>query len=180
MTKPEVPSDEADRRQLEMAAAEGKAYQRALAYMANEVADNGAIKEAGDYVVGIAQERAEGMYHPEGEGRLVWHEPEGANCHLEVSVSDAADHRFIPALDIEATLRAPSGKTVGPVKVPFLWHPGLYHYGINLDVPGDGDYDITVRIAPPQFHRHDKKNGARYARTVEVTFEGFAIKTGHE
>lgn len=178
---PEIPSDEADRAQLDMARAEGGAYQRSLAYMANAVADAGAIKEAGDYVVAIAQERAEGMYRLEGEGNLVWVDPnEQDNCHLEVSVSDRADHRFIPYLDIEATMIPENGKPVGPFKVPFLWHPGLYHYGKDVAVPGDGRYTIKVRIAPPTFMRHDAKNGRRYAETVEVTFENVAVTTGRE
>lgn len=63
MAATQKPSDEADARQLRMASAEGKAYAKSLSYMATKVADNGAEKRAGDYIVGIAQERAEGMYH---------------------------------------------------------------------------------------------------------------------
>mgnify|MGYP001040071024 CR=1 FL=1 len=178
---PETPSDEADRKQLEMAKAEGAAYHKSLHYMIEEVVDAGAMKEAGDYVVAIAQERAEGMYRLEGEGKLVWAEPgEGDNCHLEISVSDRGDHRFIPYLDIEATLTPEEGEAVGPFKVPFLWHPGLYHYGKDLSLPGDGRYSIKIKIAPPTFMRHDEINGKRYAETVAVTFENVEIKTGRE
>lgn len=178
---PRKPSDEADKKQLEMAKAEGEAYQKSLKYMVEEVADTGATKEAGDYLIGIAQERAEGMYHLEGEGKLEWKEAEKEmNCHLEVSVSDRADHRFIPQLDIEATMTKESGETVGPFEIPFLWHPGLYHYGKDLKVPGDGRYDIKIKIAPPTFMRHDKTNGKRYAETVEVTFKNVEVTTGRE
>jgi hypothetical protein len=177
----EVPSDEADANQLRIAREEGAAYQKALKYMVEEVADNGAMQEAGDYRIGIAQEEAEGMYRLVGEGQLEWREPQGENCHLEVSVSDAGDHRFIPGLKIEVTLTPKSGGSpVGPVQVPLLWHPGLYHYGADLTVPGDGAYDIKVVIAPAEFMRHDKQNGGRYSRTVEVTFSDFEIKTGSE
>jgi hypothetical protein len=61
-------SDEVDQRQLELAEKAGDAYQEALDYMANEVAHTGGKKEAGDYVVGFAQEEAEGMYALQGEG----------------------------------------------------------------------------------------------------------------
>jgi hypothetical protein len=178
---PEVQSDEADKNQLEMAKAEGAAYQKSLKYMVEQVADTGAMQEAGDYRIGIAQERAEGMYALMGEGELEWQKPgKDMNCHLEISVSDRSDHRFIPYLDIEATLTKESGETVGPFKVPFLWHPGLYHYGKDLAVPGDGSYDVKIKIAPPTFMRHDEKNGRRYAETVEVTFKGAKVKTGRE
>lgn len=176
----QVPSKEADKRQLELAREEGSAYHRSLAYMVEEVAHTGATKTVGDYVVGIAQEEAEGMYRPNGGGDLVWQEPGEENCHIEVSVSDAADHRFIPALEIEARLEAEDGGTVGPFKVPFLWHPGLYHYGANIKVPKAGKYDVTVKIAPPRFARHDKTNGKRYAAPVEVSFPGVDIKTGQD
>jgi hypothetical protein len=177
---PEKPSDEADRQQLEMARQEGEAYRRSLLYMVNEVADTGGQKEAGDYVVAFAQERAEGMYRLRGEGELEWVEPGDENCHLEIAVMDGGDHRFVPYLDIEATLIAEGGERVGPFPVPFLWHPGLYPYGRDVKVPGDGRYTLHVKIAAPTFMRHDKVNGRRYARTVEVEFEGVEIRTGRE
>lgn len=176
----ERPSDEANKKQLEIARKEGAAYQEALQVMATEVADTGGTQKAGDYIVGFAQERAEGMYHLRGPGELEWVEPTDENCHLEVSVSDAGDGRFIPYLTIHATLTKDGGERVGPVEVPFLWHPGLYHYGINLKVPGDGQYTLQVRIEPPTFMRHDQVNGKRYAEPVEVTFENVQLKTGQE
>jgi uncharacterized protein involved in high-affinity Fe2+ transport len=179
--KPPVkPSDEANRHQISMAKKEGAAYHASLKFMAEEVADSGGMKRAGDYIVAYAQERAEGMYMLKGEGKLVWGAPKDENCHLEISVSDAGDQRFIPYLEITATLTPDSGKAVGPFEVPFVWHPGLYHYGANIKVPGDGSYKLDVMIKPPTFMRHDEVNGKRYAKTVEVTFEKVAIKTGQE
>lgn len=177
---PEKPSDEADRHQIAMAKKEGAAYHASLKYMAEEVADSGGMKRAGDYIVAYAQERAEGMYMLKGEGKLEWDAPTDENCHLEISVSDAGDQRFIPYLEIMATLTPEDGKAVGPFEVPFVWHPGLYHYGTNIKVPGDGNYKLDITIKPPTFMRHDEVNGKRYAKTVEVTFEKVAIKTGQE
>lgn len=177
---PEKSSDEADRHQIAMAKTEGAAYHASLKYMAYEVADAGGQKHAGDYIVAYAQERAEGMYMFKDEGDLEWTEPEDENCHLEISVSDAGDQRFIPYLSITATLTPTGGPVIGPIEIPFLWHPGLYHYGRNIKVPGDGDYKLDVMIKPPEFMRHDKVNGKRYARTVKVTFDPVTIKTGKE
>jgi len=172
------PSEEADARQLDLARKEGQAYHQSLDYMARQVAHTGATQVAGDYIVGFAQEKAEGLYHLRGEGQLEWVGPGDANCHLEISVSDASDQRFLPFLTIHATLTAQDGQRIGPFEMPFLWHPGLYHYGKNLRVPGDGKYDLHMKIDPPTFARHDKQNGRRYARTVEVHFKGIDIKTG--
>jgi Fe2+ transport protein len=177
---PEKPSDEADRKQLEMAWAEGEAYYRSLQYMAKHVADSGGEQRAGDYIVAYAQERAEGMYMPSSEGKLEWSEPKDENCHLEISVSDAGDGRFIPYLAIQASLISQDGTEIGPFDVPFVWHPGLYHYGRNITVPGDGRYTLRVHIAPPAFMRHDRINGRRYADPVEVEFRDTPIKAGRE
>lgn len=177
---PEKPSNEADRHQIAMAKREGAAYHASLKYMAEQVADSGGQKRAGDYIVAYAQERAEGMYILKREGELAWGEPEEENCHLEISVSDAGDLRFIPYLEITATLTPASGKAVGPFAVPFVWHPGLFHYGCNVKVPGDGKYRLDVVIQPPTFMRHDKDNGKRYAETVAVTFDPITIKAGRE
>lgn len=177
---PREVSDEADKNQLDMAKAEGDAYQKSLAYMVKDVADTGATARAGDYLVGFAQERAEGMYMLQSEGKLEWDEVGEENCHLEVAVSDAADGRFIPYLIIHATLTPEAGEAVGPTEIPFVWHPGVYHYGKNLKVPGDGRYSLRVRIEAPTFMRHDEVNGKRYAEAVEVTFEGVEIRTGRE
>lgn len=177
---PEKPSDEADRHQIAMAKREAAAYHASLKYMAEEVADAGGLARARDYIVAFAQERAEGMYMPDDDGTLEWMEPDDESCHLEISVSDAGDQRFIPYLKIAATLTPRARKAVGPFEVPFVWHPGLYHYGKNIKVPGDGIYKLDIVIEPPPFMRHDKVNGKRYAKTVEVAFDTITIKTAKE
>lgn len=170
-------SEEADQRQLDLARGEGEAYQRSLRYMVEDVAHSGAMKEVGDYVVGIAQEEAEGMYQLQ-DGDLEFVEPAAENCHLEVAVADVADGRFVPYLSVTAELSDEDGNTVRPVDLPFLWHPGLYHYGANLTVPGDGTYDVRVQIEPAEFGRHDRENGDRYDEPVEVVFEDVDVRCG--
>lgn len=176
-TPSKTTSDEVDERQLELARKEGDAYRESLEYMVEEVADTGDTKEAGDYIVGFAQEGAEGMYAPAGEGELEWQEPDGENCHLEVAVCDGADRRFVPELTVHATLTAEDGTEVGPTEIPFVWHPGLFHYGKNLELPKSGTYTIDIEIEPPEFKRHDEENGDRYADSVEVRFEDVEIET---
>ena len=171
------PSDEGDQRGLELAQAEGEAYGRTLKHMTGDVAHDGGAQPAGPYLVGYAVEKAEGMYRLV-DGSLRWEEPDQENAHVEVAVRDAADGRFVPGLTIDATLLDGEGADLGTYRLPLLWHPYLYHYGLNWRVPGDGEYTLRVRIAPPAFMRHDKVNGKRFAEEVRAEFRGVKIKTG--
>lgn len=171
----QIPSEEASAEVLKLAREQGQAYIKALGHMVRDVADSGNEQQAGDYIVAYAIEKAEGMYKRDDQGDLVWHEPEDANVHIEVSVRDAADHRFIPALTVHVRLIDSAGKDVGLHRQPFLWHPWLYHYGRNWQVARSGAYTLAVRIEAPDFPRHDRKNGRRFADDVEVTFENVKI-----
>jgi hypothetical protein len=170
-------TSEASRRQLELAREQGEAYGRALRHMTDDVAGDGGEQEAGHYRIGYAVEEAEGMYEWSGE-ELVWREPGDANLHLEISVRDAADGRFVPGLRVMATLFDPDGQEVGTHEQPLLWHPMIYHYGRNWNVPCDGDYRLIVRVGPATFMRHDEVNGRRFTEPVEVGFDGVKVERG--
>ena len=176
---PAEPSDEATSEELAMAREQGEVLGRVLAHMTDEVAHDGGETRAGDYLVGYAVEEAEGMWRRE-EGEMVWVEPDEENVHVEVSVRDAEDGRFVPGLDVSVRLVADDGTEVGNHVMPFLWHPWLYHYGRNWTVPGDGLYRMEVHIGAPDFPRHDSKNGCRYTEPVDVVFEGVDIETGKD
>ena len=77
-------------------------------------------------------------------------------------------------------LHSEEGETIGPFPAPFLWHPGLYHYGANIKVPRGGKFDVKIKITTPRFARHDKINGNRYASAVEVEFPATYIEPGHD
>ena len=170
-------SEEADRKQLELAQAQGRAYLKALKHMANQEAGAGGEKRAGDYIVAYAVEHAEGMYMRE-DGRLTWMEPEKENAHIEISVRDAVDNRFIPGLSVTVSVKDGQGKRIGRHRQPFLWHPWLYHYGLNWQLPGSGKYTLEVHIKAPDFMLHDRKNGKRYLKAVDVVFKDVQIETG--
>jgi hypothetical protein len=176
-TPPMKPSEEATRTGLVLARAQGAAYGTALKHMTAIVADDGGEKQGGEYLVGYAVEKAEGMYMWH-DGALDWTEPTSENVHLEVAVRDAADGRFLPGIKVTAALFGDNDWTSGPVELPFLWHPALYHYGRNLKVPASGAYRLVVEIAPPEFPRHDKVNGLRYREGAKVEFEKVEIETG--
>ena len=172
-------SDEAEPNELDMARAQGDAYAKTLKHMATQVADVGGETRAGDYIVAYAIEAAEGMYHPV-DGKLVWREPTTETVHVEVSVRDGADNRFIPGLTVHATLIDAEGKVLGTHHQPFLWHPWLYHYGRNWDVPQSGTYTLRVHIDAPDFARHDQENGRRFAEDVDVEFADIEIEVKPE
>jgi hypothetical protein len=167
-------TSEATARQLDLACEQGEAYGRALEHMVDGVAADGGEQAAGHYLVGFAVEEAEGMYAWE-DGRLVWREPGEDNVHLEVTVRDAGDGRFVPGVSVHATLFDPSGEEVGTFEQPLIWHPMLYHYGRNWKVPADGNYTLRVRVEPPMFLRHDEVNGCRFTDAVEVEFSGVRV-----
>lgn len=170
-------TDEADAKQLDLARQQGQAYRRALEHMANDVAEDGGMQTAGEYLIGYAVEEAEGMYDWK-DGELVWHDPEDENLHVEIAVCDAADGRFVPAVKVTGTLVDPDGNEVGSHEHPLLWHPMLYHYGRNWTVPSDGAYTLHVRVEPPTFMRHDEVNGCRFKDVVETTFENVKVERG--
>ena len=177
-TPPMQRSNEATPDQLTLAREQGDAMGKALAEMVQDEA-HGRQKKAGDYVIAIAAEEAEGMYWL-SDGELEWQEPNDENVHIEVVVLDGGDGRFIPGLQVEATIFAEEGTRIGSHTQPFLWHPWLYHYGRNWQLPADGNYDIRVHIDAPRFGRHDPRNGLRYAGPVDVEFKGFPMTLGQK
>jgi len=170
-------SEEADKRGLELGREQGKALENTLRHMIEDVADTGAEKQVGDYLVGYAIEEAEGMYESH-DGRLEWTEPGENNVHVEVSVRDAADGRFIPGLAPEVMLIDQEGNRFGPYRHQLLWHPYLYHYGRNWYLPKAGTYSLLVRFDAPVFPRHDKVNGLRFENGGECEFDRVEIEIG--
>lgn len=119
------------------------------------------------------------MWVPKG-GDLEWSKPGDENAHIEVAVRDAADGRLIPGLQVEATVIDGDGNELGSHEMPLLWHPYLYHYGRNWRLPADGSYTLKVRFDAPTFARHDEKNGRRFLKGAEVTFENVRVKRGQD
>jgi alkyl sulfatase BDS1-like metallo-beta-lactamase superfamily hydrolase len=146
---------------------QGEAYQRALDYMAVETAS--AQVEADDYIITLACEEAEGMYHVMENGELEWRVPPAEeNQHVEVAVQSKLDKRFMGGLDITCKLFDSDGKLIGEKVQPYIWHPFLDHYGVNWVIPGEGDYTAEVTIKRPTFCRHDEFIGKLFQNDVTV------------
>lgn len=171
-------TDEATAEGLRRAKEGGDAYLRMVDYFIANVAVDGAKKDAGNYIVGFANESAEPLYRLAG-GQLRLAQPAaGENAHLEVVVADAADGRFVPGLTVHVALLDATGEEIGLYHLPFLWRPTMYHYGVSVHVPDDGEYTARVSIDVPAFAHHDKVNGKRYEEPVVVEFTGVRIETG--
>lgn len=170
-------SDEASAEQLDLARAQGDAYGAAVRLMTGSVADDGSEQRVGEYLIGYAVERAEGMYEAGTEG-LEWRPPGDANLHVEVTVRDGSDGRFVPGVRVLVTLTDPSGIDLGTEELPMVWHPMLLHYGRNWTVPADGVYAMKVRVEPPAFPRHDRVNGRRFTQPAECTFSAVRLNRG--
>lgn len=177
ITPPAKETEEAKPHHHRMAQAQGDTYTTAVTHMAEKVAEAGAEAHAGDMIVALAVEAAEGMYMWNGSG-LEWNEPEGANTHIEVSARDAADNRFIPGLDVRVRILDDGGSVLAEDQLPMLWHPWLYDYGANFALPVDEPVAIEVEIEAPKFPRHDEENGKRYTEDVFVRFEDVKVPGG--
>ena len=182
---PMAVSDEADEGQLNLARTQGDALWRAIEAMKIETRHHFRQITASEYIVAYAVEAAEGMYEFKGEKHLQWVEPVRENAHIEIVVCDivvcdAADRRFVPGLEVTLTVLDERGAIVGTHRQPYLWHPWLYHYGRNWELPGDGRYTFRIAIAPPRYARHDKRNGDRFKDMVTVEFAGVEIETGQK
>src|SRR5258708_11129694 len=179
-TPPEKGTDEATAQGPKLGREVGGAERRLVEFFIQNVALSGQKKRAGAFEVGLAVEAAEPLYLLEG-GQLRLAQPAaGANAHLEVVVMDADDGRFIPDLTVVVTVRSAQGDEVGTFRLPFMWHPMMFHYGASIHVPSDGEYAITVGIDTPTFPRHDEVNGKRYTEPGLAEFTGVRIKTGRK
>ena len=155
-----------EKEQERLARNQGDAYRASYEMLMRE--DPHAEAAADDYIVTASFEPAEGMYVFSDTG-LEWHTPsEGENQHAEVIVRDADDRRFLPELSIRMKLSDQAGGVVADVPIPFIWHPFVLHYGVDIVIPGEGDYVAEVFIEAPRFRRHDEVRGRRYTRDVAV------------
>jgi hypothetical protein len=177
---PMEPSAATTEEELRLARKQGEAARKAFVYFAGMEGEEWREQSAGDYVIGCVVKPAEGFYHRR-DSLLEWRAPEASeNAHIDVSVRDGADGRFVPGLTVFATVIDSEGREIGTHRQPFVWHPWIYQYGQNWQLAGDGKYAIRVRIEPPDFPRRDRINGRRYADAVEVEFAGVAVATGRK
>ena len=164
-----------------LARREGEALERPLLEMFSSVAVNGEQTRVGDYLVVVAVERAEGYWMPMGKDvgyNIVESQSAAHNAHVEVGVRDANTGRFLPGLDLRATVLR-GGREVGTKHEPFMWHPWIHHYGENWRVPGTGRYAVRVHAAPPPFRRYGRA-ATFFTAPLDLTVDGLRFVTGQK
>ena len=169
-----------DPKKQDVARKQGEAFDAALEIMSQDV-DTCLSVHKDDYIITIACEEAEGSYVPADEKSLTWNAPgKPLNKHIEIVVQDADDHRFLPELSIRCTMRDTNGDGIAEFELPFMWHPFMFHYGSDVELPGEGDYRFSLTIGQPEFGRHDELNGARYKTAVQVDLGPLHLKPGRK
>jgi hypothetical protein len=169
-----------EKKKMALAKKQGVAFTEALDLMKKET-ENRETK-ADDYIITVLAEKAEGYYVTALDGTLEWRVPQPEdNLHLEVVVRDKNDWRFIPDLSIQCQLFSADEFLIDEKTQPFIWHPLLYHYGVNWAIPGEeADYSTRVMIKEPIFGRHDEERGKRYGKAVEVRLGPLHIIPGQK
>ena len=161
----------------ELTAKEGQAFQDAYDKLMSK--DPHSKGEIDDYIITASFEPAEGMYLMQTDQTLKWVTPgESDNQHFEVIVQDKKDLRFIPYLYVVLKLFDEKENVVAEKEITFIWHPFVYHYGINGEIPREGDFIPEVTVRKPLFPRHDQVRGNRYAKDVTIRLASVHLKPG--
>lgn len=159
---------------------QGQAYEKALQYMKNETGTFN-LQEADDYIISSTSEKAEGFYALMPEGGLEWQTPNpNENQHIEVIVQDREDQRFLPNLEVFYELRDIDNNFISQDYLSFIWHPFLFHYGANIEIPQESEYKLKVTVKAPSFNRHDEILGKKYANDVTVELGPIKMTPGQK
>ena len=167
-----------------LARIQGDAVADALYTMLHGVAVFGAEQRSGDYLVAFADEFAETFWKKHGDDlryALEEEESNAHNAHVEVGVRDARTGRFLPGLNVRVTVTAPDGHRAGSSAVALMWHPWLYHYGMNWRIPGASDhYTVQVHADPPSWRRYGRESGSLFAQPIDLDFTSVRFRTGQK
>lgn len=162
-----APSNEATKKQLALARAEGDAVDQCTAWIVQQAGNMAGTLNAGEYKITYAITSPEGWYSYNNNS-LSWQPPSDANAHLWLFVQDGADGRIVPPLNITAQIKDSRGNSILSKNLPFAWMPLINGYGDNINLPGDENYTLQVQINPPQYHRHDPYNGDRFTDVTKA------------
>ena len=134
------------------------------------------VKKIDDYIVTVAFEGAEGMYRVEKDGEIGWVKPgKFGAMHAQIIIQDRDDKRFVPNLDVSVRIFDNEGTVISEEEAPFMWHPFVFHYGLETVLPDEGEYIIEVKINTPTFPRHTKNHGKRYQTTVTARLDPIKV-----
>ena len=157
-----------------LARREGTAMDRPLRDLARRTDVSGSQIRSGDYEVAVVVQRARGYWEAR-DGKLRYRRADnnvGPIAHIDVSIRDATTGRFLPDLKVRATVLNSRNKEIDTYVLPFMWHPWMNHYGLDVAEPGPGRYAIRVRAEPPAFRRYGSTALRKFNQPINVLVRG--------
>ncbi len=159
------------RQTVDLARGEGDVIDRPLSEMLRSADVSGSQVRSGDYKVALVVHAARGTWEARN-GELSYERPNnniGPVAHLDVIVRDATTGRFVPGLKVRATILDSRRREIDTYSMPFMWHPWMNHYGLNVPVPGKGRYTVRIRADAPAFRRFGSTALRKFNKAVDVT-----------
>ncbi|MDS0296924.1 iron transporter [Halogeometricum luteum] len=95
------------------------------------------------------------------------------SLHLMASVWDVETKTILP-LDISVEISNTDGQVTSTNLWPMISPNMGFHYGDNVGLPGEGQYDITLRVGPLQTNRTEPLEGRfteAQSATMSFTFD---------
>lgn len=177
----DLPAEATDETALWYGRAQGDALERSLHAMINGEAMDGAETTLDSVRLAYAVEYAESYWVFDGD-KLVYDfrakSTSAKNAHVEVATRDALTGRFLPGVTVTTTFLR-GDRVVEQVQPGLMWHPWLYHYGMNVRVPGSHAYRLRVQVEPPPYRRWTRR-GDFFAAPLDFTFDDVNVKTGQK
>ena len=170
------------REAMELAASEGSALDLPLAGMLRDPDASGSQIRSGDYKVSVVVQRARGDWE-DRDGKLMFISPDsdiGPIAHMDVLVRDAASGRLVPGLSVRATILDSRKRAIDTYSMPFMWHPWMSHYGLNVPVPGNGRYTVRVRAEAPGFRRYGSSALKKFNKAIDAEVRGVRFVTAEK
>lgn len=158
---------------------EGNAVDRALYELLRRPDTEGEQVRSGEYRIAVVVTRTLGYWEVRDD-KLQFTQPAshvGSRVHIDVSIRDATTGRFIPDLDVRATIVDSRNRNIGDYELPMMWHPWFYHYGRNVIVAASGRYGIRVRAAAPAVRRYGSVALRKFNAPIDVLVRGLHFAT---
>jgi uncharacterized protein involved in high-affinity Fe2+ transport len=165
------------RQATELAHREGDAAERPIITSLRSTGTTGSQVRSGNYKVAVLVGQARGRWELRG-GKLSYTTPDSSSeqlAHIAVSIRDAASGRFVPGLNVRATVLNSKKKEVNTYALPFIWHPWMNQYGANIPEPKSGRYTIRVRADAPAFRRFGTTALKQFNRGIDVNVSGVRL-----
>jgi uncharacterized protein involved in high-affinity Fe2+ transport len=169
-----------DQRQaVAIARQEGTATDRPIAALLRGANTSGSQLSSGDYKVAVIVQPARGYWEARN-GKLSYVDSNnnvGSVVHMDVIIRDATTGRLLPGLNVRATVLNSRKKEIGTYAMPFMWHPWMNHYGLDVAVPENGRYTIRVRADAPAFRRYGSTALRKFNRVIDAEFRNVRLAT---